>query len=785
MIEIENTFFHFECDPKRCSFSIFSKTDKNLYIQNALIGVTYRRKRKIIHLPEEKNQEFAVHQGEIKDSKHGKMQTVELKRGFQDQNVKVNITFALPEKYPMVLWKIELQNLCYDPILLKKFDLAKIEPDKDEAIKFGESNKGPRLAFYANGWQSWSYTATYGADEPMRLSKLKLIQGQQWHNPGTPTPQKTGLYTSEFFAVIGDRSSRKGWLMGFLSQKQQFGSISADLRSVPRIGMWANGDDAMLNPQQSMETDWAELTPVNVDEADPMGVFVEAVARENDVHLDKPKPTGWCSWYEFYTHIDDRKIKENLETVKQLKDTTPMDLFQIDDGYETQIGDWLTCKPTFVKGMKPHADAIREAGLMAGLWQAPLIVHKKSRLMKDHPDWILRKANGQPTNSGFNWNSFTTALDLTHPDALEHVRKVVKTAAKDWGFPYLKLDFLYAGALTGNHKDPTKTRAQVLRKAMEAIREAAGENTFLLGCGAPLGSMPGVVDAMRIGEDVLDYWLTTLFGIKTFLQNEPNAPAARNAIQNTLSRAMLHNRWWINDPDTLLVRQTSHLTLDEIHSLASIIALSGGMLMLSDNLPKVAEDRLRIAQQLIPQMDQRPWVLDWFDRQMPSKLRLDMEGATGKWTLISISNWEDQIKELDLNLEEYQIQKGKYWARSFWDQKTYQIDEKGILHLNNVPAHATVVFALREMDQENPQYLGSDLHISQGNEIKSWKSKGKKLEVEFDLPRIALGQVEFYMPMKPKGITFDGAYCTIPELVDGRMILPVTIQKKARMIVEF
>lgn len=785
MIELANNFFHLEIDPKHCAFSIVSQNDQDMKILNARMGLAFKKRRKIVNLPGGRDQEFAHHHSEIKDSKHGNMKTVVLTRGFQELNVKVQITFAIPEKYPLLLWKIELQNLAADAIRVRRFDLARIQPGLTGRILFGTAKKAAQPAFYAHGWQSWTYTATYGANEPMRRSIFNAIQGPQWYSQNTPIPRKAGLYASEFFGVAGDRSSRKGWLMGFLSQKQQFGSITADLRTEPKIKVWANGDDALLKPQQSMETDWAVITPIKVDEADPMGEFIDAVARENDVNLDKPKPTGWCSWYEFYTHIDDKKISDNLKVVKRLSDTLPMDLFQIDDGYEAHIGDWLTCKPKFVKGMKPHADAIREAGLMPGLWQAPLIVHPRSKLLKDHPDWILRKADGRPTSSGFNWNAITTALDLTHPEALDYVRRVIKTATREWGFDYLKLDFLYAGALGGKHKDPTRTRAQVIRSAMEAIREAAGKEVFLLGCGAPIGSMPGLVDGMRIGEDVLDYWLTTLSGMKTILRNEPNAPAARNAIQNTLSRAMMHNRWWINDPDTILVRQSLHLTLAEIQSLASAIALSGGMLMLSDDLTKVSEERLKIVQQLIPQMDQRPWVLDWFDRQMPGKLRLDLKGAEGDWHLISCSNWGDHRQDIMLDIKEYQLPAGKYWARSFWDQQTYQIKEDGLLHLQKVPAHGTVVLALRRMEENRVQYLGSDLHISQGQEISSWKEKGKKLEIEFTLPRKVEGQVEFYLPQKPKRVTFDGVYCLNQEPDNGRMTLPVTLHMKAKMEMEF
>jgi alpha-galactosidase len=150
------------------------------------------------------------------------------------------------------------------------------------------------------------------------------------------------------------------------------------------------------------------------------------------------------------------------------------------------------------------------------LWLAPFIVHPGSRLAADHPGWLLRGRWGRPVNAGFLWGTFATALDLTHPDAVQHTKDVIHTAVEDWGFPYLKLDFLSAAALPGRFTDPTRTRAQVLRAALEAARQAAGEQTVLLGCGCPLGPAIGLVDAMRISADTSQRWRPAYQGIETF-----------------------------------------------------------------------------------------------------------------------------------------------------------------------------------------------------------------------------------------------------------------------------
>jgi alpha-galactosidase len=517
---------------------------------------------------------------------------------------------------------------------------------------------------------------------------------------------------------------------------------------------------------------------MEIDADEPFAPFVGAVARENSVPGMKSKPTGWCSWYEFHQNIADGKISRNIHAIDSMKDELPLDLIQIDDGFESQIGDWFAFNKKFKKGVKPHADAIRAAGKMPGLWLAPFIVHRQSKLMKEHPDFILRNTAGIPVNSGFNWNSFTTSLDLSYPDALKYACSVVRTAAKDWGFDYLKLDFLYAAALPGCHHDRSLTRAQVLRKGMEAIRNTVGPDVFLLGCGAPLGSMIGLVDAMRIGADVLGSWRTEMLGIRFIFKDEPHTSSAANSIQNMLARSILHNQWWINDPDVLLIREKMDLTLSEVQSLASMIFLTAGMVLLSDDLPKVSAQRLGIAKALIPPLDQRPILLDWFDRQMPSKVRQDLKGPVGNWTLVSLSNWADQPATLKLDLGSLGFAEGRYWVRSFWDGKTDSVHDSQPLVKNNVPAHGTLVLAIRKKLESEPQFIGSTLHLSQGLEIADWKPRFSGIDFTIQLPRTLEGKVEVWLPKNPKKVSLDGRDIPWESASDGKYLLSISSKSK-------
>jgi alpha-galactosidase len=344
----------------------------------------------------------------------------------------------------------------------------------------------------------------------------------------------------------------------------------------------------------------------------------------------------------------------------------------------------------------------------------------------------------------------------------------------------LKLDFLFAAALPGRRSDATRTRAQVLRAALEDVRAAAGQETELLGCGCPLGPAIGLVDAMRISSDVDINWTPAYRGRKLFLQAEPHMPSARNALQNVLCRAPLHRRWWINDPDCLILRPGNNLTLDEIQTLASVIALSGGSLFLSDDLPALPPERLRIAESLLPLIGQTPRIPDWLDHHTPRHLRLDLENSSGKWHLLALINWEDQSQEMELELAHYGLDPHlRYHVREFWRGQAGIID-KGRFHLGSLPAHGTALCALRPLTDEAPRYLGSDLHVSQGLEVMTWEISPHKLRFSIHRPGHIRGKIWVKLPYPPEQAICNGIP-TQYELSGAAYCIPLDTQETAHL----
>ncbi len=310
--------------------------------------------------------------------------------------------------------------------------------------------------------------------------------------------------------------------------------------------------------------------------------------------------TGWCSWYNLYASIDDTVIREHLAAAVAFRDArnVPLDVFQIDDGFTPEMGDWLDVKPQFPRGMKPLIADIAEAGFTPGLWIAPFMVGNRSKLFAEHPGWLVRDAaTGNPlVQMRFygEWRWYKRSeeyyiLDVTHPDAAAYIRNVFHTWRHDWGARYFKTDFMLFGSEHGPDRavrhEPGLSRIAIWRRMAALIREEIGDALWL-GCGCPLWASVGYIDAVRIGRDIGVTW--------------HGHYSAESLLRDQLTRNHAAGILWQGDPDCILLRDRFHeLTDDEVRSLAHFAALTGGVLMTSDKLDELSADRAALFEQLL------------------------------------------------------------------------------------------------------------------------------------------------------------------------------------------
>lgn len=325
-----------------------------------------------------------------------------------------------------------------------------------------------------------------------------------------------------------------------------------------------------------------ELEGVTISDEYVLIDIIHFNGKENEVYdkyfsaMNIPAPrvgrtNGYTTWYNYYSDISEDIVITDLDALSVVD--ARIDIFQVDDGYQTAVGDWLSIDDKkFPNGMKYIADKIHEKGMKAGLWLAPLSCQVNSKVAKEHPDWLIRDKNGRKVKCGVNWGGFY-GLDIEKEEVKDYIRNFFNVVLHEWGYDMVKLDFLYSACVVPNYN---KSRGQLMCEAMDFIRECVGDK-LILGCGVPLAPAFGKVDFCRIGADIGLEWDK----FKVHLEDV----CTRTTLWNTIFRRGLDGRAFCNDPDVFLLRDNNmKMTFDQRKISATVNHIFGSLLFTSDNV---------------------------------------------------------------------------------------------------------------------------------------------------------------------------------------------------------
>lgn len=306
---------------------------------------------------------------------------------------------------------------------------------------------------------------------------------------------------------------------------------------------------------------------------------------------------GWESWYNHYEKINEALILRDLDSINKTENiislcenyTTKQNnvVFQIDDGWEKALGTWEIDEKLFPHGLKSITEKIEEANFVPGLWIAPIIVDLRSKTANEHPEWLLRNKKGHLVKAGFNprWGADGTfyCLDLSRPDVLEYLDNLMNTIINEWGFRYVKLDFLYAGMHVGNHYDGNpayESFAKAIKLLTRRKQNDEGKPVAYLGCGTPFEMSFNDLPLSRIGCDTYEHWENKLL---RFLNWNGRNEAYLN-LKDTLGHALWNKIIFVNDPDVIFIRKNNcSLSDDEKRLIALVAILFGNQIMYSDD----------------------------------------------------------------------------------------------------------------------------------------------------------------------------------------------------------
>ncbi|MBS7263405.1 MAG: alpha-galactosidase [Eubacteriales bacterium] len=425
--------------------------------------------------------------------------------------------------------------------------------------------------YFINGYQSWTETREFYADARERnvtsLPKA-LVKNFSLDRYGDATfyeYDKRILHGYDYFYVKGTT----GAFICNLNARNAYLIVEV----VRRIGAVTLISDVRGKHLKAGET-------YTICDYMYRGTYEEGLAEFDRLFpkKDVEKVFGYTSWYNYYQNINETIILRDLDALDER-----FNLFQIDDGYETFVGDWLDVDARkFPSGLASVVEKIHAKGYKAGIWLAPFVAEEKSRLYNEKRGWFRKGRDGECVKCESNWSGFY-ALDLENEEAREYIRRCLLHYA-DMGFDFFKLDFLYAANLPDYEG---KTRSEAAEEAYSFLREALGEKK-ILGCGATLSNSAGKFDYLRVGPDVSlkfdDAWFMR------FMHRE--RISTKVTLQNTIYRSFMDGRLFGCDPDVFLLRDDNiSLTSDQRRALVTVNALFGSMLMTSDNIAGYDEEK--------------------------------------------------------------------------------------------------------------------------------------------------------------------------------------------------
>ncbi len=420
-----------------------------------------------------------------------------------------------------------------------------------KTTKGGFIAAGPRLTlslptapthYLISGWQSWSLTTWVNTNRPIHSMRPSMIHSGQTD----PVHARDMIPNGSWYGAV-KLADKKIIFLGALGLESH---VALD-------GPVLTG---------SYESGVGEWFIAGGDENEFMTRYAEILKDHFGGGGDQPNPSIWCSWYSLYTEIYEQRLIKILNDLGAIGNShgLPFDIFQIDDGWQVRVGEWEPNRK-FPSGMDSLAEKIKKTGRKAGLWLAPLLAVPTSSIYKDHKDWLLLDKNGKPVSAGFNWGEQLFALDTTRPAVLDWLSALMKRV-RGWGYDYIKLDFLYAGALPGK-RAREMPRENAYRKGLKVMREALGD-AYLLTCGAPILPSIGLCDGMRVGPDVAGHFSS--YRDDSLLLNFA-IPGARNALRTTC------NRLWLKslvqtDPDVVYFSSRQNILTAEQKSLLQDLA---------------------------------------------------------------------------------------------------------------------------------------------------------------------------------------------------------------------
>ena len=322
-------------------------------------------------------------------------------------------------------------------------------------------------------------------------------------------------------------------------------------------------------------------------------------------------------------------LKKQINHLGVLSPTLPVHSLVIDKGY-CVTGDWLDTNDNWPGGLNRAAREIFKNGYRAGIWIAPFIVAEKSKIFRQHPDWLIKDFNNQPIPEEISGQEVHYALDLSNDNVLKHLSKIFKSLKKS-GFIFFETAHLNAGFKNIKKANKGKSAVQVFRNALSVIREEIGPGGLWLANHTPYAPIIGFADIVKTNNKIKRNWTDD---------------GAGNMIQESYTSQYFNNIFWQNDPGSLhFSNNNSKFSEQEMYSLAMWNGILGGAVSTSSDITQLSNDQIDYFRFLEPNKRLRNAYFPFWPGREEIKVAVSEYRAFRSWGILFFNDKNKPVKK--------------------------------------------------------------------------------------------------------------------------------------------
>ncbi len=520
-------------------------------------------------------------------------------------------------------------------------------------------------------------------------------------------------------------------LIGYLNWTIHLADIQMNFKEINNKTVFneiithCNFNNVQIPAGGSRTSQWIYLS-IGKNMEETINEYAEQVGVYHDINAPSDVPPSlYCSWYYYGLHYTEDYFMSDMHALE--KQRMPFDVFLIDESWALHRWGDFTPNERFPSGMKNVADKINELGYVAGIWTCPYLVSPESNLAKKHPEWLVKKSNGDYYT--FRMNGLQHyVFDPTYPGALEYLEESYRKISRDWGYNYFKFDFMRAIFLDLDFQlhDPKVTRLEAYRTGLEAIRRGVGKDAYISVCGGHFGGSIGLANSQRSGSDVHSVW-----------DKKELAKYRQNLLRTWMAR------FWHVDPDAMMVRRSEEEIDGLNYSLtqgkftdneAQINALNqyinGQLVTFTEPLATIDNDRMELYKHVIPSVNSPSFPVDWHNQLVPSYLITQVAPLCKQlnpWNNIAIINWSDEMDNFSFTLDSLVLKTlpgDKFLLFEFFSQEVMGLYNKSdLVRVEGLASRTAKLYKIIPWSGKESVLAGTNLHFSMGGvEIKEWNA---------------------------------------------------------------